>query len=279
MIRLVLTFGIFAVALTASPALAYGPYAHVYIAQRAAKNLTLEGDRARYFTLGALLADVDKSSRLAAAMGGTMSRLLQGCTAEATLSRDATHSGDSALVRALIAHSDPRARALGRGMRSHGVVDRYADETAKAKLGRANSGNEDLTFDVAYARKDLAGAKDLLASILGAKLNQNAEVAGWIAGAAGADTAKVSAQMRGYGCFLKNFVSGKASMFAGLLRAALAASWTKECVRAASGLRARLKCVPSTISRRWDSFTAAHREIISGAIDAVVKDARATSAR
>lgn len=265
----------FAVALGAfaPAAVAYGPFTHYGIARDAAARLGYAGELAKLYIAGALLADVDKSSRLADTMGATAAKLLQGCSARGPLSRSATHTPAGPLVSALQKSADPRVRAFAMGLRNHGVADLYADKTAAARLGRANSGNEDLAFDVVDTRGRDANARGGLAALISSRLLESAELAGWFAAAAGAPLADVRAQMKGYGCFLKRFVLGKAWMTGPLLRAALSASWARECASKAKGLKAKFACL--RVGARWDAFVAAHRQIAAEAVKAALEDAGA----
>ena len=265
----------FAVALPLTVALpvahAYGPYTHYQIARDAAVKLQLSAENARYYVLGALLADVDKSSRLADTFGAAAAKLLQGCSAKGPLARSATHTPDGPLVSALQKSTDAHVRAFALGMRNHGISDAYADKTAASRLGRANSGTEDLAFDVGDTRPNAAGARSGLHGVLKSGLLESADVAGWLATAAGAALEGVKAQMKGYGCFLRRFVEGKAWATAPLLRAALATKWAKECSATAKGLKAKFACLRT--GKRWDAFVAAHRQIAQEAVTAAVEDA------
>ena len=272
-----------------SSANAYGPYAHAHVAVQAAHKLGLDAIATKYYVAGAILADLDKASRLKATIGSeAVTKLLQGCTGEGPITRGMTHASNSPMVAKLVAHAAPHARALGLGMRNHGTTDSYADKTAQQRIGHANSGMEDLAFDVAHARTGIAGAAAALDDALGAGLLEDATIRSWIVAASGLADDAVKTQMHGYGCFVKGFVHNKAKLIAPLLKLAVKAVYLKHCIAehhanplgqlmwkpAHTGGLLR-NCGPIKISKLWHVLLDGHTAIVNEAIDAAVADYRA----
>lgn len=217
-----------------SAALAYGPYAHLHLARQVAASAGLDAQATRYFTAGALLADIDKSGRLVDTLKGhtLLVKVLQGCEQVGPIERPVTHAVTGELVKKFVASTDARVRAFGLGIRSHGLADQLEDAKVAARRGHANTGLEDLAFDVAYARKDLPGASAALDAVIASGMLESPELKGWLAAALPKLPAdKIASQMKAYSCFVTNFVRNKAGLVAVATEVLLRAQYRLFCLK------------------------------------------------